>query len=84
MASMSVSLSDKMRGFIKDRVTSGDYHNESEYIRDLVRRDHERRERNERELLGALRQAEASGVSDRLLPEIMRDVKQRLKAKGEL
>jgi len=39
MASMSISLSDTMRQFVKSRVKSGDYHNESEYIRDLVRRD---------------------------------------------
>lgn len=84
MASMSVSLPDKMRGYIKDRVVSGDYHNESEYIRDLVRRDQERREQRERDLLNSLRQAEAGGVSDRQLPEIMRDVKERLKARGEL
>jgi antitoxin ParD1/3/4 len=84
MASMSVSLPDKMRGFIKDRVASGDYHNESEYIRDLVRRDQERREQRAQELLNSLRHAEAGGVSDRQLPEIMRDVKERLKARGEL
>jgi len=30
MSSMSVSLSDQLRGFIKSRVQSGDYHNESD------------------------------------------------------
>lgn len=84
MASMSVSLPQKMRGYIKDRVVSGDYHNESEYIRDLVRRDQERREQRAQELLNSLRQAEAGGVSDRQLPEIMQDVKKRLKAGSKL
>jgi antitoxin ParD1/3/4 len=83
MPSMSVSLSDKMRGFIKSRVEGGDYHNESEYIRDLVRRDQERL-RDEDALLAELREASASGVSDRTLPDIMRDVKARLKADGRL
>jgi antitoxin ParD1/3/4 len=83
MPSMSVSLSDKMRGFIKSRVEGGDYHNESEYIRDLVRRDQERL-KDEDALLAELREASASGVSDRTLPDIMRDVKARLKADGRL
>ena len=83
MPSMSVSLSDKMRGFIKSRVEGGDYHNESEYIRDLVRRDQERL-KDEEALLAELREASASGVSDRTLPDIMREVKERLKADGRL
>ena len=83
MSSMSVSLSDKMRGFIKSRVESGDYHNESEYIRDLVRRDEERLVHEDR-LDVILRESENSGVSDRKLPDIMADVKRRLKADGRL
>ncbi len=83
MSSMSVSLSDKMRGFIKSRVESGDYHNESEYIRDLVRRDQDRL-KNDDALEAVLAEAEQSGVSDRTLPDIMREVKARLKADGGL
>ena len=83
MSSMSVSLSDKMRGFIKARVESGDYHNESEYIRDLVRRDQDRLIQEDR-LEVLLREAENSGVSERTLPDIIADVKRRLKADGRL
>lgn len=83
MPSMSVSLSDKMRGFIKSRVEGGDYHNESEYIRDLVRRDQERL-KNEDALMAELDAAMASGISDQTLPDIMREVKERLKADGRL
>ena len=83
MPSMSVSLSDKMRGFIKGRVESGDYHNESEYIRDLVRRDQERLT-NEEALHADLLVARASGVSDKTLPDIMREVKERLRADGRI
>ena len=79
MSSMSVSLSDKMRGFIKARVESGDYHNESEYIRDLVRRDQDRLIQEDR-LEVLLREAENSGVSERTLPDIIADVKRGLKA----
>ncbi len=83
MASMSVSLSDKMRGFIKSRVEGGDYHNESEYIRDLVRRDQEVL-KNESALLAELDAAMANGVSDQTLPDIMREVKERLKSDGRI
>ncbi|WP_172961195.1 type II toxin-antitoxin system ParD family antitoxin [Asticcacaulis excentricus] len=80
---MSVSLSETMRGFIKSRVSSGDYHNESEYIRDLVRRDQERLSQELR-LTKLLEEAEQSGLSDKSLPDIMQAVKQKLKADGRL
>ena len=83
MSSMSVSLSDKMRGFIKSRVKGGDYHNESEYIRDLVRRDQERLA-NEDALEQALIQGAASGVSNRSVLDIMVDVENQMRADGEL
>ncbi len=83
MSSMSVSLSETMRGFIKSRVSSGDYHNESEYIRDLVRRDQERLSQELR-LAKLLEEAEQSGLSDKSLPDIMQAVKQKLKADGRL
>ncbi|HEX9569591.1 MAG TPA: type II toxin-antitoxin system ParD family antitoxin [Rhodospirillales bacterium] len=78
MASMSVSLSERMRGFIRARVKSGEYHNESEYIRDLVRRDQQRM-RSDEVLLRELRAAEATGISLRRIPGIVRDMKRRLK-----
>jgi antitoxin ParD1/3/4 len=83
MPSMSVSLSDKMRGFIKSRVEGGDYHNESEYIRDLVRRDQERLV-NEDALERALVEGAASGVSSRSVLDIMADVEAQMRADGEL
>ena len=83
MAALSVSLSDKMRGFIKSRVQGGDYHNESEYIRDLVRRDQERLF-NEDRLEKALIDGAESGVSDRSIFDIMDDVERRLKADGRI
>ncbi len=83
MPSMSVSLSDKMRGFIKSRVEGGDYHNESEYIRDLVRRDQQRLA-NAEALVHALEEAEASGYVRTSARDIKADVMQRLKADGRL
>ncbi|KAB8154284.1 type II toxin-antitoxin system ParD family antitoxin [Kordia sp. TARA_039_SRF] len=83
MTSMSISLSNHLRNFIKSRVTSGEYHNESEYIRDLVRRDREKLS-EEQQLLNMLRHSRESGISDYDLPEIMKNVKERLRKDGNL
>ncbi len=42
---MSFALPEAMREYIDDRVSSGQYGNTSEYIRDLVRRDQEEQAR---------------------------------------
>ncbi len=83
MTSMSVSLSEQLRGFIKSRVESGDYHNESEYIRDLIRKDREKLS-EEKKLLNLLRQSEHSGTSDKTIPSLIHDVKERLRLDGRL
>jgi antitoxin ParD1/3/4 len=83
MAAMSISLSDKMREFIRSRVESGDYHNESEYIRDLVRKDQERLSEDEK-LLKRLRAARTSGLSERSVLDIMREAEGDMREKAEL
>ena len=42
MATMNVSLPDKMKQWVEDQVATGRYGNSSDYVRDLVRRDQER------------------------------------------
>ena len=41
MATMNVSLPDEMRVFVEERVNAGEYQSASDYIRDLIRHDHE-------------------------------------------
>ncbi|MDN5871620.1 MAG: type II toxin-antitoxin system ParD family antitoxin [Nitrococcus sp.] len=69
MATMTVSLPDPMKDWIEAQTRTGEYASSSDYVRDLVRRDREQKER-----LLALRklmdEAEASGVSLRTLDEI--------------
>ena len=69
MATMSISLSDKMREQIRERIKSGDYHNESEYIRDLIRRDVEKKIVHA-ELLAMLKEAEQGGITKLSMDEI--------------
>ena len=77
MTAMSISLSEKLRGFVKSRVSSGDYHNESEYIRDLIRKDREKLA-DEQALLAQLQYSENSGVSEDTVLSLMKNVKESL------
>jgi len=43
MATMNISLPDAMKAWVEEQVQSGRYGNSSDYMRDLVRRDQERR-----------------------------------------
>lgn len=36
---MSFALPEELRGYVDERVQSGEYGNTSEYLRDLIRRD---------------------------------------------
>lgn len=57
MATMNVSLPDPMKAWVERQAESGRYGNASDYIRDLIRRDQERRE-----ALAALQAAITEGV----------------------
>ncbi len=40
---MNVSLPDDLKSFVDSQVDHGNYGSTSEYVRDLIRRDHDRR-----------------------------------------
>lgn len=61
MATMNVSLPDPLRDWVEDQVKGGAYANASDYIRDLIRHDQERR----RALADAIDKGLASGRSAR-------------------
>jgi len=44
MATMNVSLPEPMRDYVQNRIDSGQYASVSDYVRDLIRRDMERRD----------------------------------------
>ena len=44
MTTMNVSLPDDLKGFVDSQVSKGNYGSTSEYVRELIRRDHGRRE----------------------------------------
>ncbi len=43
MATMNISLPDPMKGWVEEQAESGRYSSASDYVRDLIRRDQERR-----------------------------------------
>lgn len=43
MATMNISLPDQMKAFVEAQTKDGRYSNASDYMRDLIRRDQERR-----------------------------------------
>jgi len=43
MATMNVSLPDKMKAWVERQAEHGRYSNASDYVRDLIRRDQDRR-----------------------------------------
>lgn len=85
MATMTVSLPDPMKEWIEEQVKRGDYASTSDYVRDAVRRDRDRRDPDRKLTLDELREmmdeAEAGGVSDKSLDEIFEEAMQIVAAK---
>ncbi len=79
----TITVTDKQDEWIKAQIASGGYTNDSEYFRDLIRRDQERSAR-----LLALKHAVAEGLqsgdSDKTVSHIMQEVEARLRADGRL
>ena len=44
VTTMNVSLPDDLKSFVESQVDHGNYGSTSEYVRDLIRRDHDRRQ----------------------------------------
>ncbi len=83
MATMTVSLPDPMKEWIEDQVVEGEYASSSDYVRDLIRRDRERR--NHERLEGLRRIVDeglASGISTRTTDEIFAEAVRIAKARG--
>ena len=71
MATMNIFLPAPLVEWIEERVRNGQYANASDYIRDLIRDDHERRE----SLVLALIEGEESGLSGRTVHDIIAKAK---------
>lgn len=85
MATMTISLPDPMKEWIEAQIKGGDYASTSDYVRDLVRRDRERRAHPELtidDLRRIVDGSRASGVSARSVSDIMAEAKEIASARG--
>ncbi len=78
----TITLTEQQGAWIKSRITDGGFTNDSEYVRDLIRRDQERTEIES--IRAALIKGEESGVSSRTPDEIIAAVIERKKKNAEL
>ena len=58
MATMNISLPDSMRDWVQTQIDAGKYASSSDYVRDLIRRDQE-----DRDKLRRLQQAITEGLN---------------------
>lgn len=79
----TITLTGQQSDWVKARITSGDFTNDSEYFRDLIRRDQERNI-GIAQLRAALVDGEQSGISERMPEDIRRAAKERLRADGRI
>ena len=81
MPRKSITFAEKQDEWLKLVVASGYYKDESDYIRDLVRHDQEKRSKLI-EVRAAIQEGLDSGVSDKSLDQIWSQVEDEYKAKG--
>ncbi|MEH6691156.1 MAG: type II toxin-antitoxin system ParD family antitoxin [Pseudorhizobium pelagicum] len=76
MATMNVSLPEKMKDWAEDQARSGGYSNVSDYVHDLIRRDQDRAEK-----IAAMQrlvdEGLASGIGERSASVLFDEAKKR-------
>ena len=82
MQTMNISLPDPMKQFVEEQVSSGAYSSASEYVRDLVRADQQRRAREalEHSLLEALREGPPEDATPEWWASLREEISQLAKA----
>ena len=81
MASMNISVPDRLREWVQSRIESGQYASVSDYVRDLIRRDQEKADERAA-LVAALVEGEQSGVSARRVPDILEALRKEQRGAG--
>lgn len=83
MATMNVSLPDPMKRWVEAQAENGAYANSSDYVRDLIRKDQEKRAK-----IAAMQEkideGLASGISRRSMADIRAEALRRIEAAGGL
>jgi antitoxin ParD1/3/4 len=79
----TITVTEQQDQWIKAQIEGGGFTNDSEYIRDLIRRDQEENAKFQA-LKTAIQEGLDSGVSKRTVLQIMEEVETRLRADGRL
>lgn len=77
----TITVTDKQDKWIKSQISNGDYTNESEYIRALLRREQVEKEQFLR-TKAAIQEGLDSGVSDKNLYDIWEQAEERYNSKN--
>ena len=72
----SITFTEQQDMWIKQQIEKGDYTNDSEYLRDLVRRDQADQQKLD-ELKAAIQEGLDSGLSNKTVEEIWREAEER-------
>ena len=80
MIRKTITLPEQMDRFVKSQIETGRYANDSEYVRDLIRRDQDAVEK----LRALIQEGIDSGISRRSSQEIYEGVKARMRGDGRL
>ncbi|MCP9237903.1 hypothetical protein [Lewinella sp. JB7] len=83
MSRKTIQFGEGQTEYIAKAVKERGYRSDSEYIRDLVRRDEEKN-RAHRDLQAEIRQGLESGVSAKKVPDILKGVEQQMRKDGRL
>jgi len=83
MMRKTITIPVAMEEWVKAQINSGRYGNDSEYFRDLIRRDQDRR-LAEHELRLLIDEGLNSGISENTVPDIMKRVEDRLRQDGKI
>jgi antitoxin ParD1/3/4 len=81
MATMNISLPDAMKNWVEAQTENGTYSNSSDFVRDLIRRDQQRRSQIAA-MQSSVDEARASGVSALTMDDIRRTALERLARTG--
>jgi len=79
----TITFTDQQDKWIKAQIEAGEFTNDSEYLRYLVRKDQAKNFKF-MSLKTAIQKGIASGVSESNIPDIMKEVEERMKADGRL
>ena len=81
MATMNISLPDKMKEWVESQVATGRYANSSDYLRDIIREEMDRGDA-QAEFDRLIDDAEASGIVERSKEDLLKSAKVEARRQG--